>query len=126
MSIDQQTGAIQWLPDSTGAFFVAIWVTDPRGAKATQNYTLTVLAPNNPPIITSTPITVAIENILYNYQLSAEDADADQLRYSLSIAPAGMSIGPDNGLIQWTPNSGGQYDVTVLVEDSQVLRFTIF
>ncbi|MES9972570.1 MAG: putative Ig domain-containing protein, partial [Candidatus Thiodiazotropha sp.] len=49
----------------------------------------------------------------------ATDADAgDTLTYSLSMAPAGMSIDSVTGAIQWTPASSGSVDVDLLVTDS--------
>src|SRR5262249_21145636 len=39
----------------------------------------------------------------YTYQVVAHDADNDPLTYSLTTAPAGMTIDPSVGLIGWTP-----------------------
>ncbi|PKL51558.1 MAG: hypothetical protein CVV37_05875 [Nitrospira bacterium HGW-Nitrospira-1] len=37
----------------------------------------------------------------FSYQVKAEDPDGDALAYSLKTAPAGMTINPATGLIQW-------------------------
>ena len=60
MTIDTQTGFIQWSPDATqvGSQNVAIQVDDGQGGIATQTYTVVVAnaATNQPPVITSTPV----------------------------------------------------------------------
>ena len=59
MTIDSQTGFIQWTPTTAqlGPFNVAIEVDDGQGGTATQTYTVVVsdTASNLPPVITSTP-----------------------------------------------------------------------
>ena len=66
---------------------------------------------NHPPSITSTPETVAVINKVYQYQVTASDADGDQLSYHLVQAPAGMSIDLNTGLIAWTPSGAGSFVV---------------
>ena len=73
---------------------------------------------NDPPKITSQPITKGTEAQAYSYQVTATDANGDTLAYSLPTAPSGMTINPSTGLIQWTmPASGGPFAVTVNVAD---------
>lgn len=69
------------------------------------------------PLISSDP-PVAMENGVYRYQVKAEDADNQVLKYSLASAPPGMQISP-SGLIEWTPAPGqaGNFAVEVKVED---------
>ncbi len=89
---------------------------------------LTCAAPrpeNQPPQITSTPVTAATSGVVYSYQVIAEDPDqGDSLIYSLPLAPAGMSIGANSGLITWTPTEAGQVGVQVQVTDSGGLSAT--
>ncbi|MBC8384544.1 MAG: PKD domain-containing protein [Candidatus Cloacimonetes bacterium] len=83
---------------------------------------INVLPVNDPPEITSSPITEAYEDSLYQYQVIAEDPDlpADTLMYSLSLHPVGMSIDSETGLIEWTPITSqiGDTLVTVRVDDN--------
>ena len=74
---------------------------------------------NEPPVITSTPVTVAPENVPYSYDVDAIDPDGDPLTYSLALSPVGMTINPDTGLIAWNhdPNYGTDSPVTVEVTD---------
>jgi hypothetical protein len=49
---------------------------------------LTIVPPNHPPAITTSPITQAIEGQLYSYEVEASDPDTgDVLTYALSTAP---------------------------------------
>ena len=84
---------------------------------------------NDPPVITSDPITGAEVNQLYSYDIEATDADGDTLTYSLTTKPSGMTINLSTGLISWTPTSTGAYDVSVQVSDgdqTDVQSFTIY
>jgi len=76
---------------------------------------------NQPPEITSTPVTDAEVGILYTYDVDATDSNAgDVLTYTLIDEPDGMLIDPDNGLITWTPDTAGSFDVTVEVSDGKL------
>jgi hypothetical protein len=123
MTIDAATGVIQWTPSEVqvGTHDVAVEVSDGRGGTASQSFTIEVQAINNPPNITSTPVTTGTEGMLYTYDVDAEDADGDTLTYSLTLFPDGMTIDPDTGLIQWTPSGAqsGSHDVTVEVSDGK-------
>jgi len=74
---------------------------------------------NQVPIITSTPIISAVANQTYTYQVDVTDPDiGNALTYALSTKPAGMTINPSTGLINWTPISGQIGDNDVIVEVS--------
>ncbi len=65
---------------------------------------VTLNVTNNQPIITSIPDTMIQVGENYNYQVIAEDADGDELAYSLALAPAWLSINAETGLITGTPS----------------------
>jgi hypothetical protein len=76
---------------------------------------------NAEPAITSIPVTAVEVGALYTYDVNATDPDVgDTLTYSLTTKPAGMTIEPDTGLIQWTPEDAhvGAHDIVVKVVDS--------
>jgi hypothetical protein len=95
-----------------------------------------VLAEGNPlgnavtvsaaPVITSAAITTAAVGQGYSYQVTATDANGDQLTYSLATAPFGMNMHATSGQITWTPAAGqvGGNDVTVRVADPKSLAAT--
>ncbi|MBW2984655.1 hypothetical protein KY361_06045, partial [Candidatus Woesearchaeota archaeon] len=94
--------------------FTTFWV-----ASATTNYA---------PIITSSPVIGAVVNTAYSYQVYAHDPDSDPLTYSLTTAPAGMTISAA-GLISWLPTIIGNYPVVVDVSDgslSTTQSFTVY
>ena len=84
-----------------------------------DDFRLYNLVENQPPEITSqAPISAAFGEA-YTYQVTATDADGDDLTYSLPIAPATMTINPASGLIDWQPDLAGEVAVTVRVEDGR-------
>ena len=96
---------------------------------------------NFSPVITSTPISMAIAGKLYSYDVEATDPEPlvyvsniddgtvsvctlaglppDAMTYSLDEAPVGMMIDPATGLIRWTPTNtqAGSNAITMRVED---------
>jgi len=76
---------------------------------------------NYPPVITSTPSTIAFVEVAYIYDVDATDPDfGDILTYSLTVKPEGMTIDPTTGVIYWTPTAAqiGNNNVTVEVFDN--------
>jgi hypothetical protein len=125
MTIGADTGLVQWTPTASqiGNHTVTVRVEDPTLLFDTQTFALEVLSAGNPPEITSSPVTTATQDVLYEYQVTATDPDGDVLAYSLDVSPSGMTIGADTGLVQWTPTVDqiGYHTVTVRVEDPTLL-----
>ena len=123
MTIGSSTGVIAWTPGNgdVGSHAVTARVTDSGGLFDTQTYTLDVANTNDPPTITSSPVTSASEDVLYTYDVDATDPDAgDTLTHALDVAPLGMAIDPATGVVSWTPTSTdiGDNSVTVRVTDA--------
>ncbi len=117
------TGVVEWaIPAGvSGLAPVEIEVSDGNGGVARQGYALSVAgAGNRAPRITSTPQQLATVGILYAYQVNASDPDGDPLSYSLSQAPAGMTISAA-GRIEWIPTAAqnGLHDITIVVADDK-------
>ncbi|HAB52241.1 MAG TPA: hypothetical protein DCE80_08750, partial [Ignavibacteriales bacterium] len=70
---------------------------------------------NTAPVITSTAVTSGSVGQLYSYDVNASGNPAPT--YSLTIFPSGMTINSTSGLIQWTPSSTGNFDVTVVASN---------
>ncbi|MFM9882536.1 MAG: putative Ig domain-containing protein, partial [Burkholderiales bacterium] len=121
MTINATSGLIAWTPAAAqvGSQAVTVRVTDPGGLFATQSFSITVVAANVAPQITSTPVTTATVGVAYGYDVNATDANGGVLTYSLTAAPAGMTINATSGLIAWTPTAAqvGSQAVTVRVTD---------
>ena len=81
---------------------------------------ITILPPNSPPRIVSTPRTVASPGFEYVYRALAVDADPGEiLTWNIAEGPAGMSIDA-LGTLRWEPAGGdlGEHVVAVEVADS--------
>jgi len=124
MTIDIFNGRINWRANSSqlGPNLVALKVEDGNGNFATQFFTIEVSesAINLPPAIISVPSLLASEGSLYSYQVSATDPNGDPLDYALADGPAGMTIHPVSGLLNYTPAVGqaGSVPVRLQVLDS--------
>jgi len=114
MTVDPNTGLIEWTPDALGDFSVAVEALNSLGAD-TQGFVITVVGV--PPVITSTPPMTGEVYQLYSYDVEADGAPAPT--FALTTFPTGMTIDPANGLIQWTPDDIGDYEVTVEASNSE-------
>ncbi|GAH70391.1 unnamed protein product, partial [marine sediment metagenome] len=86
----------------------------------TATVTITVDPINDAPVITSTPVTEVNETDSYNYQVTATDADGDDLIYSLTQDYGWLSIDSNTGLITGTALSidfDTDYNITFQVSD---------
>lgn len=75
---------------------------------------------NQAPAITSVADTTASVGMLYSYDIEASDPNpVDFGSFSLDSAPAGASVDPVSGLIEWTPTARqvGMHLFTVRVTD---------
>ncbi len=73
MILDATTGLLQWTPTAAqlGAHTITVTVQDAGGLTASQSFTLTVMPPNHPPVIGSTPVTDAEARQTYRYDVNA-------------------------------------------------------
>ena len=112
-----------WTPDTIGDFPITITATDRDGNTATQNFTLSVVAPSSPsqpPRITSRPTGPAIKDQAWTYPVTAIDPDGDVVQYRLGQSPAGMTIDRATGLVRWTPTAlSNGTSVEVVAEDAR-------
>jgi VCBS repeat-containing protein len=102
----------------TDAFTYTVW--DSKSGTDTGTVHVTINGINDKPVIRSTAVTTATVGELYAYDVDAKDIEGDTLTYSLATKPAGMTIDPATGLIEWTPTNAnlGTNDVVVKVTDS--------
>ena len=126
MTIDAATGVISWIPavGQNGTHPVTVKVTDDEALFGTQLFEIVVIEKNYAPTITSTAVTSGREEQAYNYAVTSEDQNADEvLTYSLDVAPEGMTIDAATGVISWIPAVGqnGTHPVTVKVTDDEAL-----
>jgi VCBS repeat-containing protein len=119
MSIDDASGVISWTP-LEGVVLEAVTVLVSDGVNTdSQSFSVAVTPVNDPPVFTSSPVTVATEDIEYSYTLTASDVENDGLTFSLISGPSGMSLSSSNQLI-WTATEGVLTEaVTVQVTDGE-------
>jgi len=120
MSIDSNTGVITWTPREESSDFsetVNLSVTDDTNTTS-ASFTINVSADNDAPVITSSPVTTAVESTSYQYDVDATDNENQTLNFSLGTAPSGMTIDA-NGVINWVPDDAdANYDEAIIVNIS--------
>ncbi|MCK5211180.1 putative Ig domain-containing protein [Candidatus Parcubacteria bacterium] len=111
--------------DQTGSYFVTLIVTDTNGDEAAVTFSVNIV--NNPPQISSTPVTSAIGCVSeYIYQIVASDTDGHALSYAAEGLPAGLSINTGNGLISGVPRvPSATFPVRVNVRDQFYAQTTV-
>ncbi|QDU62393.1 tRNA(Glu)-specific nuclease WapA precursor [Planctomycetes bacterium Pan216] len=119
---NEAEGIIQWSPWSSnqiGDHQVILVATDAYGAETRQEFTVSVVGTNRPPLVDEDAQTYAILNELYEYQIKASDPDGDSLTLTLDQASIdrGMSIDVA-GLVTWTPTQAGIFDVSISIVDA--------
>ncbi|SFK25795.1 putative Ig domain-containing protein [Lysobacter sp. cf310] len=124
MVMAADTGRIEWTPalNQIGQHALKVQVADGRGGVAWQTFTLEVVEQssgggNGAPVIHSAPATSAKLGRAYRYDVLTLDPDGDLLAYSLTQAPAGMTIDAQTGRIDWQPSQTGDFPVRLRVSD---------
>ncbi len=132
-------GHMKWTPTKSDEAFhlgdhdIVVRIVDQRGAFTFHEFTIHVS--DDPPSITSNPVTDAREGELYRYWLKTFNCQGQEaLAITLEEAPAGMTLDPESLLISWTPSEGqaGEHNVTILVvepatgvSDTQSFQITV-
>jgi hypothetical protein len=120
-------GLFTWTPlqADVGTQQFTVRVADQNGGAATQSFPVVVAEIDDPPVISSTPDTVASEDLFYSYALSAIDEEGGQLTFELTSGPVGMSI-DTTGTVEWTPVASdiGTQTVEIQIRDPGGLQST--
>jgi len=130
LSINSQTGLISGTApqlESDYEFIATVKVYDGHDFD-TQTFTITVknvqgTPGNNPPVITSIPVTQVNEGQDYIYDVDATDVEGSALTYFLFQSPSWLSINSQTGLISGTApfvSSDSALSITVGVSDDKV------
>jgi hypothetical protein len=126
--IDPVSGVLRWNTSEADGGVVAnvvVIATDSGFPAAVSNkaFSITVKDVNNAPTITQVgPQTIQSNGVLI-VDTDAVDGDLPQqtLRFALTEAPAGATIDPNSGVINWQPNpaqSGKSHGFVVTVSDN--------
>lgn len=124
-TVDPNTGELKWTPgpqDAEKEFDFEIEVCDQDGNCSRQAWKVKVSNVNDPPIFTSQPPTEAFVGRRFSYAPSINDPDAgDAHTWKITKGPAGATIDPTTGEIQWTPSNqdaGKDIDIEIEVCDN--------
>ncbi|MEA5446013.1 putative Ig domain-containing protein, partial [Gammaproteobacteria bacterium AB-CW1] len=106
-----------------GDYSIVIQAEDERGATRDQGFTL-VIAQNDPPVFTSSPLTEAFEGVEYSYLVTAEDGNDDPLSISAADLPDWLTLsdqGDGTALLEGLPGDDavGTHSVSLSVEDGR-------
>ena len=134
LSFDPLTGILSGTLDASasqgapnGVFEIPVTATDESGETFTTTLTYTVTNPA-PVVDTAIGSMSALDGDVVSIPSDISDPDGDELTYSATGLPAGLSIDPvtgeitgtiDNSASQGGPNADGVYSVTVTADDAE-------
>lgn len=73
----------------------------------------------NPPFFLSEPATGTSRGVAYEYTPLTVDIDSgDSVSYELINGPAGMTMNPTDGTLNWYPEAIGEYPVSIIASDT--------
>ncbi|MCB0091528.1 MAG: putative Ig domain-containing protein, partial [Caldilineaceae bacterium] len=120
ISINTGTGAIAGTATTAGSFDVTVSVNDGKGGIDSASFGWAVNAPaNQPPVLINPGAQSNTVGDSVNLSLSASDADGDNLTFSATGLPNGISINTGTGAIAGTATTAGNFDVTLSVSDGK-------
>jgi large repetitive protein len=123
-------GTLTYTPKANfnGTDTITYTISDGQGGTSTAIVTVTVVAVNDPPVVTKVISPQANQDanvVSLPVAGNFSDVDGDTLTYSVTGLPAGLSINPATGVISGTIDrsasqvNGGVYSVTVTASDGK-------
>ncbi|WP_146512309.1 PKD domain-containing protein, partial [Thalassoglobus neptunius] len=131
MEMHPLNGFLTWTPtiDDIGSHTILVSAIDGRGGRTLSWIELSVAEPTTPlpinhaPEFLGLPPETAEVGVLYRYAPLVRDFDQDPLQFSLGVAPHGMAIEPNSGVISWRPSAdqvGGPHPVVIVLRDTKL------
>jgi len=122
LNINSSSGLLSGIPsnEQVGSYYVNVSVSDGNGGTDDHNFTLTVINTNDPPIIETTDVTSATEDVPYFNDYQATDPDiGDILTWSLVSDAVFLGIDSGSGVLSGIAGDGdvGVFFVNVSVSD---------
>jgi YD repeat-containing protein len=94
-------------------------VSDGEFDSAPATVNIEVRPNGNPPFFLSDPDDATSAGIAYRYQPLVVDVDpGDSFTFELLNGPAGMTIDPASGALDWYPEANGDFPVSIAVTDT--------
>jgi hypothetical protein len=120
--MDADTGLFNWVPENAGDFELTVMVSELGTPSSTltdqETITLTVERTNTAPIINSMGPQTVEQGETLNLTATATDAENDSFIFSLRNAPETAEIDANTGEINWTPTNVGDFNLTVVVTET--------
>ena len=107
------TGILSWPVPAKGIYSVNVTARNPAGLATTGNYVLTIYGL---PVITGASLSAAAGSA-FTATLKATDPNASALTFSISGAPAGLTLSAA-GTLSWSKALKGNYPLTITVRDA--------
>ena len=106
-----------------GEILISINVTDTELSDFDQ-FIINVTSINDPPMITSTPVSNILIGEIFEYIIEVEDPDSDTFIFEIQGEPEGMSLN-ESGMILWTPDYSGYFGPIIIsvTENSSITLF---
>ncbi|MDH3275632.1 MAG: putative Ig domain-containing protein [Gammaproteobacteria bacterium] len=130
-SFDNVTGRISGTPDMSGVGThrnIVVSVSDGELSSSLPAFSITVSATNSTPTISGNPRAQINANSAYNFTPTANDADGDDLTFTVSGLPGWASFSNSDGSITGTPsdaNIGTDNNIRITVSDTSNASATL-
>ncbi|MCK5774031.1 MAG: FG-GAP repeat protein, partial [Thermoplasmata archaeon] len=123
LDLDTATGVLDGIPtnDDVGSYVINVSIDDGNGGVNWSIFTLNVIDVNDPPLITTEPITSVLQGVNYNIQFICQDEDdIDDLKWAMKTDAGFLELNDQTGVLSGTPDNGdvGRYFVDISVEDT--------
>lgn len=105
--VDADGGVVSWTPSGEGAAVFTLHATNAFGV-GEQRFAVSALVE---PRVTSqaSPVGVAFEPYRYDDDGAASASGTAPLDWTLLVAPAGMTVNRESGVVSWTPQAPGTH-----------------
>jgi subtilase family serine protease len=109
------TGVVSWATPVLGTYAVTVTAKDSKTALSGQGVYTVTIAQQAAPVVTAASVS-GTAGVAFSYATSVKASNP--VTYTLSGAPAGLTIG-STGVLAWASPVAGSYKVTVVAKDSK-------
>jgi Putative Ig domain len=116
LTLDTNLGTVSGTPTAAGTFTFPVQVTDSVKTTATSTVSLTIVSPP-PSITTLAPIFSGTVGVLYDQTFRATGGNPPYTWAILTGSTGGLTLDPNTGDLQGTPQTAGTFTFTVQARD---------
>ena len=117
LTLNPSSGSITGTPTTLGNYSFQVTVTDSANNTATSNFALTITAPSLT-ITTISPLFNGTVGVAYSQTLTASGGKQPYQWSVVSGSTGGLTLDPNSGALQGTPQTAGAFTFTAQVSDS--------